>query len=90
MKTKPTNASAEKFLGSISDPVRREECLAVLRMMKEITGADLTLYITPGLHRYSALLKRLGKHKATSSCLHIKRLTDVDLEVLRELVSTAN
>ena len=32
------------------------------------------------------LLKQLGKHKVSGSCLHIKRLSDVDLDVLATLV----
>jgi hypothetical protein len=35
------------------------------------------------------LLKRLGKHKVSGSCLHIKRLSDVDLDVLATLVSAS-
>ena len=37
-KTKPTDASVEKFLNKIPDEVRREDCFAVARMMEEITG----------------------------------------------------
>lgn len=49
--------------------------------------SDLTLYITPGLHKYSSLLKKLGKHKTGKSCLYLKTLADVDLPTLKELVS---
>lgn len=38
LKTKPTAASVEKYLKGIDDPVKREDSLAVLKMMKEITG----------------------------------------------------
>ena len=34
-----------------------------------------------------ALLKRLGKHVLSGSCLHIKKLSDVDLQVLRTLIA---
>ena len=47
---------------------------------------DLTLYIMPGFTRYDALLAKLGKHKHGKSCLYIKRLSDVDFDVLTELV----
>jgi hypothetical protein len=30
---------------------------------------DLTVYIMPGLERYEALLKKLGKHKTGKSCV---------------------
>lgn len=48
---------------------------------------DLTLYIYPGLQAYDDLLKRLGKHKASKSCLHIKKLSDVDMDVLKEIIN---
>ncbi len=47
---------------------------------------DVTLYILDGSPREQALLKKLGTHTKGKSCLHIKRLTDVDLGVLEELV----
>lgn len=34
-----------------------------------------------------ALLARLGKHKTGKSCLYINKLSDVDLEVLEQLVA---
>ncbi len=42
-----------------------------------------------GFERYEALLEKLGKHKTGKSCLYVKRLGDVDLEVLKELVSAS-
>lgn len=47
---------------------------------------NLSLYFTPGLERFEAQLKRLGKFKTGKACLYIKRLTDVDLVVLREMI----
>ncbi|MFY9611012.1 MAG: DUF1801 domain-containing protein [Blastocatellia bacterium] len=47
---------------------------------------DLTLYIMGGLERYPALMKKLGKHKTGKSCLYIKKLDDVDLPTLKELI----
>ena len=46
----------------------------------------LTVYIMAGFDRYEALMARLGKHSVGRSCLYIKRLSDVDLDVLRELI----
>ena len=48
--------------------------------------ADLTLYVS-ARKAPKALLKRLGKHKVSGSCLHIKRLSDVDLDVLGRLIA---
>lgn len=47
---------------------------------------NLTLYIPGGLDKFSDLLQDLGKCKAAKSCLHIKKLSDVDLDVLNKLV----
>ena len=47
---------------------------------------NLTLYIMSGFDQYDELLGKLGKHSTGKSCLYIKRLDDVDLDVLRELV----
>jgi hypothetical protein len=38
LKTKPTNASVEKFLNQVGDETRREDCFKVAKMMQEITG----------------------------------------------------
>ena len=48
--------------------------------------ADLTLYVG-ARSAPKPLLKQLGKHKVSGGCLHIKRLSDVDLDVLARLVS---
>ena len=46
----------------------------------------LTVYIMAGFDRYEELMARLGKHTTGKSCLYIKRLEDIDTDVLRELV----
>ena len=48
---------------------------------------DLTLYILSGLDRHDALVARLGKYKTGKSCLYIKRLADIDVGVLEELIT---
>jgi len=48
--------------------------------------ADLTLYVS-ARKAPKPLLKQLGTHKVSGSCLHIKRLSDVDLEVLGRLIA---
>lgn len=47
---------------------------------------SLSIYIMPGYADYSAILERLGKHKTGKSCLYVNRLSDVDLDVLAELI----
>ena len=48
---------------------------------------NLTLYIMDGFPKYEALLAQLGKHKTGVSCLYINKLSDVNLEVLKEMIS---
>jgi hypothetical protein len=50
---------------------------------------DLTLYIIAGFDRYAELMGRLGKHRIGKSCLYIKRLADIDMSILEELVTAS-
>ena len=47
---------------------------------------NLTLYIMPGFKAFDAQLAKLGKHSTGKSCLYIKRLADVDENVLEKLI----
>ena len=51
--------------------------------------ANISIYLMSGAEREKTLLAKLGKHKTGKSCLYIKRLSDVDKEVLRELMETS-
>ncbi|CAN5158937.1 hypothetical protein BH09BAC1_BH09BAC1_12920 [soil metagenome] len=48
--------------------------------------ANISLYLSIGFADREPLLAKLGKHKAAKACLYIKRLSDVDEQVLRELI----
>ncbi len=48
---------------------------------------NLTLYIMPGFERFDPLMKKLGKYKTGVSCLYLKKLSDVDVNVLKDLVA---
>ena len=50
---------------------------------------DLTLYIMAGFDRYDALMAKLGKHKTGKSCLYLKRLADVDVAALEDLIAAS-
>jgi len=47
----------------------------------------LTIYLMTGISRYSEILDRLGKHRTGKGCLYVKRLSDVDRDALRELLT---
>ena len=46
----------------------------------------LTVYCVPSFAAQRGLLGRLGPHKTSVSCLYIRRLDDVDVNVLRVIV----
>lgn len=48
---------------------------------------NLTIYLMDGLDVHKDLLKKLGKYSTGKGCLYIKKLEDVDIKVLKELVS---
>ena len=49
--------------------------------------ANLVVYLVGGFEdRYTKLLEQLGPHKTGKACLYLKRLGDVDLDALRQLV----
>jgi hypothetical protein len=48
--------------------------------------AELVLYVLNGSPEQAAQLARLGRHKTGKSCLYVKRLADVDMAVLEELL----
>lgn len=124
LKTKETAESVSAFINKIADQSRREDCLAVIDIMRKVTKeepkmwgtsivgfgryrykyesgregewpitafsprkGDLTLYIMGGFDKFSDLMNSLGKYKTGKSCLYIKKLADVDVNVLKKLVT---
>ncbi|MDH3223744.1 MAG: DUF1801 domain-containing protein [Gemmatimonadota bacterium] len=49
----------------------------------------MTLYIMSGFKKHDGLLEKLGKHSTGRSCLYVKKLAEVDLDVLKELVAAS-
>ena len=48
---------------------------------------NITLYILSDFERHQGLMKKLGKHSTGKACLYIKRLSDVNVDVLKELMT---
>ncbi len=47
---------------------------------------NLTIYIMTGFEKYNDILEDLGKYKTSSSCLYVKKLEDINREVLSKLI----
>ena len=48
--------------------------------------ANLTIYLMSGVVGYDDLLVRLGPHTEGKSCIYVKRLHDIDMDVLTALI----
>jgi len=60
-------------------------CIAAFSPRK----ANITLYIGKEYPGHDELLAKLGKHKMSGGCLHINKLADVDIKVLKEILSAS-
>jgi hypothetical protein len=126
LKTKQNDSDVISFLSALPDKQKKEDSLALLKMMKAVTRTEpkmwggsiigfgkyiytspatgrsgewfmtgfsprkqnLTIYIIPGFAAYSEYLKKLGKYKISGgSCLYINKLADVDMKILKDLIS---
>lgn len=47
---------------------------------------EFSIYIMSGFKRQEELLQKLGKHRTGKACLYVKKLDDIDMDVLREMV----
>jgi len=48
--------------------------------------AALSIYILMGFEKTPELMKKLGKYKIGKACLYVKKLSDIDLKILEELI----
>lgn len=46
----------------------------------------LVFYISDEIKGREELLKKLGKHKTGKVCIYVKKLADIDLSILKELI----
>lgn len=46
----------------------------------------LSIYIMSGFTEYDELMQKLGKFTTGKSCLYVKQLSDIQLDVLKELI----
>jgi hypothetical protein len=122
-KTKPTSLSVAAFIDALTDPTRRTDAKALVKLMQSAAGEKPRMWgpsiIGFGSYHYKyesgregdmpligfsprkpatvlynmtasddckALLPKLGKHTTGKGCLYIKRLADVDQQVLKAMV----
>ena len=54
-----------------------------------VRGRELVVYLLMDGAAQTALLARLGKHRTGKVCLYVKRLADLDVEVLEALIAAS-
>lgn len=50
---------------------------------------QLALYVVADMKRFEGLLRRLGKYRTGKYCLYVKRLSDIDLDVLEQIAAAS-
>ena len=48
---------------------------------------DISIYLMCGFEGLEALFAKLGKHKMGKACLYVRRLSDIELPVLEQLIA---
>lgn len=48
---------------------------------------EFSLYLSAGFKEREDLLKKFGKHKLAKACIYIKKLEDIDVAVLKKMIS---
>ena len=49
-------------------------------------ASSIALYLSGHFDNREQLLGKLGKHKTDKGCIHIKKLADIDLTILTEMI----
>ena len=60
-----------------------DSCLAGFSSRK----GDISVYLTADFPGRDELLAKLGKHRMAKACLYVRKLSDVDLNILGQLVA---
>jgi uncharacterized protein DUF1801 len=50
---------------------------------------ELALYVIADMKRFAYLVRRLGKYRTGKYCLYVKRLSDIDVDVLEQIASAS-
>jgi hypothetical protein len=49
----------------------------------------ISVYLYSSFENKDILLSKFGKYKAGKGCIYIKKLADIDLEILKQMISTS-
>ena len=123
-KTTETSLNVGEFIGTIKGETKREDSLALIRIIKKQTGLEpkiwgssiigfgsyhykyesghegdcpllgfspraeaIVLYFCSQFEKREELLEKLGKHKTGKGCVYVKKLSDIDIEILQKMIA---
>ena len=50
---------------------------------------EFSLYLCSQFEKREELLKKLGKHKSAKGCVYIKKMADVDADILKKMIANS-
>ena len=50
---------------------------------------EFALYLTSAFDEKEQLLKQFGKHKTGKACIYIKKLEDINIEILKKMIANS-
>jgi hypothetical protein len=86
-ETRPTDASVDDFLAAA--PANRHVSVHLRERAHRGLADRGLLAAQGGFDGAGELLARLGRHEVSQACIYVKRLSDLDVDVLRELITRA-
>ncbi len=51
--------------------------------------AEFALYLSSAFEKREELLKQFGKHKTAKACIYIKKIEDINVDVLKKMVAAS-
>jgi hypothetical protein len=51
--------------------------------------AEFALYLSSAFEKRDEMLKQFGKHKTGKSCIYVKKIEDINIDVLKKMVAAS-
>jgi hypothetical protein len=49
--------------------------------------SEISLYLSSSFENREELLQKFGKHKSAKACIYVKRLEDINISILKKMIS---
>lgn len=51
--------------------------------------AAISLYLSANFENRATLLQKFGKHKSAKACIYVNKLEDINIDILKEMISAS-